>query len=210
MPEIEGQKMRLKAQNFVEIALLAGLVAIIAIVSFTIINNRKIELTKMSAVNVRSVNLNTASAVKLKEKIPYNSAIETAGAMSLEKMGMNASQYDTAMANITYEQLKNDIQSNGEEDIASLANDLITELNLPYNEISADNISANTLASLTGILNEVSGAEYDNDETAQAYIARLNTILSTALANSSIGETGGSLSAGETGPGGENSGSGGN
>lgn len=173
--------MRKRAQNFIEIALLACVIVVVSISVYSIYNNKKLEVAKMthSKINQQAVDLNTASAAKLNEKVPYN-GVETAGSMSLKLLGMSMDEFNSSMANITYQQLKDAMTSSDGQDIASLANSLITQLGLTYPEVTADNVTVDTLSTLTGILNAVSDASHSSDPTSQAFIERYQSLLTAA------------------------------
>lgn len=169
-----------KAQNLVEILLLAGVLVVVAFFIMTKANDQKIRLANLSKSTLQSVNLSTMSTNKAKETVPY-SAAETAGALSLKLIGMSADQFSAAMSSLTYAELKKALTEKDSEgkDIADYANSLIESLNLDYDEITIDNVSSNTLSDLTGILNKVSSSPNLSDPQSMEskFVDRFNMLL---------------------------------
>lgn len=173
-----------KAQNFIEIALLAGVLVLITISVVTIYNNQSLKTAKMTNINVTngahngsSVNLNTMTADDSGQKIPYNNAnVDTAGALSL--VGLSQSDYNSAMSNITYGQVKNSIdqsKSDGEKDILTLANTLD-----PNAKLDSSNVSDSTLETLNDILNSIPTDASKQTQDQKDFVARYDALLSSA------------------------------
>ena len=173
-----------KAQNFVEVALLAVVVLLAAFYVLGLFNNQKVKLANLSSVHVnsvKSVNLNNMTEGTANKQIASNkSSVETAGALSLKLLGMSEDDYQSAMSNITYSELKAALSdTSGGENIATLANSLIKQYGLSDTKISADNISSGTLDTLTDVLDNVS-SKNDTSTTAQAFTQRLQSLLKAA------------------------------
>lgn len=162
-----------KAQNVVEVLLVCVAVVIIAIpVTFAFNHQNEIlaSLSKSSSAK-QNVNLTTASAAKLNEKVPY-AKIETAGTSALSYYNMSAKEFETALSNnITYSELT-DKDSKG-NNIIQYANELTSNDSLglsQYKNISETNITTNTISDLVAILNVVTNAAFNaaNDPAVQA------------------------------------------
>lgn len=201
MNGLNQERIMRKAQNVVEIGLLLSLVVVVAITAMTLYNNQKHKLVNLSKSNInqQSVDLTSLSPLKTDEMVPYNQA-ETAGVLSLELLGMNATDFANALSNLTYGQLNDLLNSPEGQDIADLANGLIDSLGLNYPDITATNVTVNTLSDLVGILNAIVGSDPDHPnpnllDTTSAeslFLARFQALIN--LAGSSIGiETGGTV-----------------
>lgn len=181
-----------KAQNLVEVALLASVVVIIAITVIGIFNNQKKNLVGLSKskINSQSVNLSTASSAKLAEKVPYNPTISTVSSQSLNLLGTTSSDYNSKMSNISYSSLASAMNGSDAQNLATLANQLIEEYNLSDPKISADNITTDTMNTLTNILNNITADSYKTDPNAQAFVQQLQSLINAA--NATTSQNGGS------------------
>lgn len=167
-----------KAHNMVEISLLICFVLAVAIASWNVYNNQKMKLADLSkpALRVQAVNLKTMDESKAEEKIPYTS-VETAGTNALTVLGMSSEEFTTKVSDISYETLKESSQ-NQETDIFNLANSLITMLKLNYNQVSAENITPETLATFVGVLNAaVDVTSGDAKPTADTFVTQFKSLL---------------------------------
>lgn len=174
-----------KAHTMVEMALLLCFVVIVSITLMTIFNNQKLKLNNMSkstlntqSVNVKDTNL---SAAKLNDKVNYDK-IETAGTSALTKLGVSSETFNNAVSNVTYAQLR-DAAAGDDKDVYDLANLLITQLNLKYDKVSAENVNTETLTTFIGVLNAAAGAALSptvDDQTkslANNYIGKVKSLL---------------------------------
>lgn len=142
-----------KANNILEISLILCFVVTISIVTFTIYNNHNLKLSKLSNIQFssQSINVATASTPTLNKNVPYN-RVETAGTNALTYMGVSSSKFDSAVSQITYGQLKA-ASADSTNNIFTLANSLITKLNLGYTPVSSEGVNSSTLSTMIGILN---------------------------------------------------------
>lgn len=167
------RESQLKAQNFIEIALLAAVIVVITISVATIYNNSKTKTAGLSQIKVThgqrdgsSLNLKDASEADLSKKIPFsNSNVDTAGALSV---GMSVADLSAAMSNLTYSQLKQAIDSNSGQDLLTLANKLGANLD-------AENVNEATLTSLVDTLNGIPETGRTADQ--QAFVDRFKELL---------------------------------
>lgn len=165
-----------KAQNIIEIALLASVIVVVAISVIAIYNNQKMEMADLSKVNVnkQTVDLSTASSGKLQENAPYK-PIETAGAMSnlLSSLGMTMDEFNSKMSEITYDDLKKATEQ--ENDIVTMANKLIDDLKIDISKIGKDKVDVNTLRSLAEVASKAS--EQPNNADAKAFLDKFQELL---------------------------------
>lgn len=170
-----------KAQNIVEISLLACLVVVIAIASMSMYNNQKLRLAKDSSVKLKSVNISTMTTEQSAETVPYNKsvAVETAGTNAL---GMSSQALEAAISKITYQDLAKAMDGGDNTDIAKLGNSLIESLKLNCSEISKDGVTSNTLTDLISILNAAASSPNSSnpDSTEYKYIQRFKDLLTAA------------------------------
>jgi len=185
--------MHRKAQNFVEITMLAALVAILSFSVWAIYNNQKLHIANSSkpTINQQSVNLKSIStnSAQWNDKVPYKS-VETAGALSI--IGMTQGDFNASMSNITYKQLSNALtdKAGTDKDLLALALELGNELNvknpelkIPSPAVSQEDINVDTLSILAKMLNEASNVpEANRTATESAYIKRITTLLKEANA----------------------------
>lgn len=185
-----------KAQNVVEVLLIAALVAVISITVAIMYNHQKTTLANMSkSTDKQVVNLNTASAAKLNELVPY-SKIETAGTSALRYLGLSSAAFESAMANnIQYSELLDN--PDGKGNILQFGTTLSQELGLGYT-FSANNITVNTLSNLVGVLNTITADGFNptNDpqiaSDAATFKTRFNSLLDASTASNSSSEAAGS------------------
>lgn len=162
-----------RAQNIVEILLLCAVVVVIAIpvtIAFNHQNEILAALSKSSS-SKQNVNLTTASAEKLSEKVPY-AKVETAGTSALSYFkNMSIQEFDTALSNVTYSDLvSKDSKGNN---IINYANELTKNDSLglsQYKNLSETNITTTTISDLIAILNAVTQAAFNaaNDPSVKA------------------------------------------
>ncbi|MDD3437665.1 MAG: hypothetical protein PHC64_10990 [Candidatus Gastranaerophilales bacterium] len=145
--------MMRKAVNIVEIALILCLVVVVSIAAMTMYNNQKLRVANLSTVKTTPVNLKTTkwSSDVLSKKVPYDKT-ETAGTNALTYLGVSEAKFNEAMSKLTYAQLKAAVTDKN-NDIFTLANDLISKLNLGYDKVSLESVTSSTLSTLTGVLN---------------------------------------------------------
>lgn len=162
-----------RAQNIVEILLLCAVVVVIAIpvtIAFNHQNEILAALSKSSS-SKQNVNLTTASAEKLSEKVPY-AKVETAGTSALSYYHMSANEFETALSNnVSYAEL-NEKDSKG-NNIINYANELTKNDSLglsQYKNLSETNITTTTISDLIAILNAVTQAAFNaaNDPSVKA------------------------------------------
>lgn len=163
-----------KAHNILEIALLLFFVVAVSFTAFSIYNNQKMQLADLSkstiksqSVDLKSANLN---ASKLNDTVPYNKT-ETAGTNALTYLGKSASELEAALSEVTYADLVA-ASENNEENIFTLANSLISQLNLKYANVSENDINVNTLSTLVGVFDAaISAVDSSNTEASVKTIA---------------------------------------
>lgn len=190
-----------KASNILEVGLLLSFIALIAFGAMTMYNNQKLKLTNLSNPNIRpGVNLSTMNAAQGKEKVSYNRT-ETAGTNALTylaQVGITPEQFDSAMSNITYNDLKAicaTAAAAGQKDIFALTNDLNTSLNLGYDPVSPENVGIDTLPTFVGVFNAATAVKSDSPAKADAsaFVDQANTLVKSQLgADVKIPETAGS------------------
>lgn len=186
-----------KAQNIIEIMLIAVLVAVVTITVAIMYNHQKTTLAGLSKTNLHGINLvapNIPSG-QLAELVPY-SKVETAGTSALKYLGMSSSAFESAMSNnIHYSELLDN--PDGKGNILQFGNTLSQELNLGYT-FSADNITKDTTSDLVGVLNAVTAVGFNptNDPKiaadAATFKTRFNSLLDASTASNSSSETAGS------------------
>ncbi len=149
-----------EAQNLIEIALLASVIVVIVLSVYTIYNNQKVSLAKLSKTEIRSVNLSTMSPQQGGKIVPINNAaIETAGALGK----MSAEAVQAALSKITYNDLKKLLNDGDNNDLIDYANNILKDLNRGTESISAENINGDTLKTLVDLLNTgANSTSYDS------------------------------------------------
>ena len=174
-----------KAQNIVEISLLACLVVVIAIASMSMYNNQKLRLAKDSSVELHSVDLTKMKedAATAGQTLPYHKAVavETAGTNALE--GMSSSAIETAISKLTYEDLAKAMDGGDNTDIAKLGNSLIDSLKLSDCDlISKEGVTPSTLTDLIKILNAAAKSPNikNTDSTEYKFVQRFKALLNSA------------------------------
>lgn len=175
-----------KAHSLLEIALLLCVVVAVSFAAVSMFNNQKIKLADMSKSTI-PINLNTADEDTLKKPIvdfSFNK-IETAGTNALTFLNMTANDYETAMAKITFAQLKQ-FATGGKDDIFKLANDLNDSLNLGHRPLFSEKVTTDTLSAFAKILNAAIDAIESDDsaitqdvkDKANNYINQVKSLLS--------------------------------
>jgi len=167
-----------KAQNLVEISLLIGIVALVAITSITIYNRQNTKLADMTkSSNFKSVSLTKMTNAKPTDKVPY-SATETAGTSALTMLGLTSEQFKSGASSVTYEDLQK-VSGSSDTDIFALTNQLISDLKLGYDTVSPDNITTETLSTMIGVLDAAAGPSVPSTAkaAADAYIAAFKALL---------------------------------
>ena len=149
-----------EAQNLIEIALLASVIVVIVLSVYTIYNNQKVSLAKLSKTEIRSVNLSTMGSQQGEKIVPINNAaIETAGALGK----MSAEAVQAALSKITYNDLKKLLNKGDNNDLIDDANNVLKELGRDDELISAENINGDTLNTLVDLLNtKTTSTSYDS------------------------------------------------
>lgn len=173
-----------RAQNIVEILLIAALVAVVTVSVAIMYNHQKTQLANMSKSNYsnQSVNLNTANAAKLSELAPY-SKVETAGTSALTYLDMSSAEFSSIMANnVQYSELLDN--PDGKGNILELGEALSSHLNLGYT-FSASNVTVNTLSDLVGVLNAATSGNIDPQYAGEAetFKTRFNSLLDASTAS---------------------------
>jgi len=159
-----------KAQNLIEIGLLASVIVVITISVFTIYNNQKLNLAKMSKTTFRSVAISNLDAnPQLKDKtVPSDStsvkAVETAGALSTT---ISSAQLEKSLSSLTVGDLTS--KGEGNKSLIDLANNLIEA----KGGTAINSVDESTVSTLTNLLSTAKGQEgYD------AFQSRFSSILS--------------------------------
>jgi hypothetical protein len=173
-----------KAHNIFEVALLLCFVVAVSVVAFTMYNNQKIKLADMSKISVKSqavdstsqvLKMSSPSALKSAQAPAVNNT-ETAGTNALTYLDMSSSEFEAAVANVTIADLTAAATSNEKENIFTLANSLIQQLNLNYAPLNSSLINESTISILTGILNEAVVAATSEDTSANVKTVAENYI----------------------------------
>lgn len=181
-----------KAGNVIEIAMILCVVTIVTIGTLIVYNNQNLRLALLSAIHFKPINLNTMSEGTAKQTIPYNKT-ETAGSNALTKLGMSSADFESAITNITYGDLEDAMEKDStDNNIATFANELKGPLGLNFEDITATNITGQTLSDLVKVLNGI----YNNDlinstnsaikAAANGFIERFSSLLTAAGKNAKI------------------------
>lgn len=174
--------MQKKAQNLIEIALLVCVILVVGFSSWKIYNSQKTHLTNLTKTSDAGNATISNKAFVSNEKVKYN-AVETAGSNALTNLKMTGAQYNLYMSNISAGTLKAALEgTESDPGLAELANQVINDPNsgLTCPPISADNVSMDTLTTLTTVLNKVSDPKYSGNATVNSsYIGKLQALLAT-------------------------------
>lgn len=174
--------MQRKAQNLIEVALLICVLLVVGFSSLAIYNNQKSNITKLSKITATEGTNAANKQFNPEEKVKYN-AVETAGSNALTNLKLTASQYNLYMSNITAGQLKEALDgTESDPGLAELANQIINDPNsgLDCAPVSSDNISMDTLNTLTAVMNKVSDPKYSGDSKVnQSYVTKLSALLTS-------------------------------
>ena len=172
--------MQRKAQNLIEVALLICVTLVVGLSTWAIYNNQKTHLATLSKTSNAGGPVAANQAFNPNDKIKYN-AVETAGSNALTSLKMTAAQYNLYMSNITAGTLKAALEgTESDPGLAELANKIIADSGLTCAPISADNISMDTLTTLTSVMNKVSDSKYSGDKSvSDSYVAKLKVLLTT-------------------------------
>ncbi len=175
--------MNKKAQNIIEILLLACFVAILGFTVFSIYNNSNFKLAGLSKIKVKeqaSVDLENLSPSQANDYIPYT-PIETIGSLSLICWNnMSLDGFNDRLSSVTYAEINNafnPLGNSGGPNLAQLANTLITDLNLGFDLLNPSYVTSNTLNTLVEILQVVSDPSYLVNDTAQIFILAFGDFL---------------------------------
>ena len=173
-----------KAHNILEVSLLLCFIVAVSFVALSMYNNQKLKLADLSKSTIKSqsVDLKSSSlkASKLNDTVPYNKT-ETAGTNALTYLGKSASEFEAALSTVTYSDLSAAAGENSNENIFTLANSLIAQLNLKYPNVSENDINVDTLSTLVGVFDAAVSALDSSNEgvktTADSYIKNFETLL---------------------------------
>lgn len=177
-----------KAQNIVEISLLAGAIAVIAIAAFMVYNNQKMRLADMSRFGIisQSVDLMTLTPERGDDVIPYGGDIVVDDALlrllAGERSILDKEYFKSSVANITYQDLKNN------QDFLAQINNLIRTLGLDYDSIDVNNINSNTLPTIVGALNDA--AINSSDSRLTAIVNQFGSLLNLTCDSETTGVCG--------------------
>lgn len=174
-----------KANNILEISLLLCFIVVVSVVAFKMYNNQKINLANMSkpTINNQSVGVSSSTQVSQSNGTATYGQIETAGTNALAYIGMSASEFNSAVMTITSSKLSDSVAQNADKNIFTLANSLISQLNLQYAKVSAKEIDSNTISTLVGVLNNAVSTATSNDAsvaekaTANDYINQFKSLI---------------------------------
>lgn len=174
------------ASSVLEVALLLGFVALIAIGSMTMYNSQKSKLAQYSQTNLNSkasVNLNKLSAAGAKDTVNYNK-VETAGTSALTYLaskGITAEEFESALSSVTYGDLQSSVAASaasGQPDIFQLANSLNSSMNLGYQPVSSDSVNLNTLSTMVGVFNAATSVNTGSSKpVADAFVSQVGSLV---------------------------------
>lgn len=183
-----------KANNLIEISLLCVVIIVIAVPVTIAFNHQKeiIAAFSKSSSDKQTVNLHTATAQKLSEKVPY-AKVETAGTSALSYFNnMPLNEFDTTLSNVNYSDLlAKDDKGTGNSIInyaQALTNNDAAGLS-EYKDISETNITTTTLSQLVAILNKVTSEAFkaindpDVQKAAEGFKERFSALMDAAQSN---------------------------
>ena len=197
-----------KAQNLTEMAILGAIVVLITVATFTIYNNQKVNLAKRSEVNLTNADavtqdVETSGRASVKKDYKYTSANASTTSTSTssdpttqtapELVGMSVSDFEDAMSNLTYNDLKR---------AASLVNTTRMLAQEPaYSNLfeSKNNIGVNgdTLDAQINILNAIAAKDPSKlTATENSFVSKFKTLLNSAGSYASTASSSTSISSG--------------
>lgn len=146
--------MKLNAQNTIELVALIIIVLIVVVSVFMFFGNKNynmLSMTKINNINAEGFNESSGNSSNVTDNnMPQIVDIETAGSLSNKIANISEAELADAIEKKTVSELYG-VKSANDEDVFSLANKLIDELNLGLEHIDTSNLTKNSQKALVEV-----------------------------------------------------------